>query len=61
MDVLQQLDEVAEERPGVVGSRRRLGASHCRRCGAILDPGASYLRVFGLLTLGALLLLVLLG
>ena len=43
------------------GSRRSLGASSCRRCGAILDPGASYLRVFGLLTLAALLLLVLLA
>ena len=43
------------------GSRRSLGASSCRRCGAIFEPEASYLRVFGLLTLAALLLLVLLG
>ena len=41
------------------GSRRSLGASHCRRCGAILDPGASYLRVFVLITLSALLFVAL--
>ena len=38
---------------------RRLGAASCRRCGAILDPGAAYLRVIGLLTLAFLILIAL--